>query len=144
MHFHGEVAVEVVDQRSPRQSFPRRVRWKNKRSGRPGYRCNFGDGDIDRAASPTLVLVESPPGLLKAHFLDELVGTLNERLDILPCVHGTGNDGFVGARQRFGATLRTENRCRGHRQGQRNQETWQSIFHCHDDAPESAVSGVGS
>ena len=59
----------------------------------------FVDEDIDWTAFPTIVLVEGPPGLLKAHFLDELVGALNEGLDILLCAHGTGNDGLIRARQ---------------------------------------------
>ena len=55
----------------------------------------FGDEDIDWAAFPTLVLVEGPAGLLKSHFLDELVGALNERLNVLRCAHGAGGDGRV-------------------------------------------------
>ena len=48
---------------------------------------------VDRtewSASPTFVLVEGPPGLLKAHFLDKLVGALNEGLNILRCTHTSG------------------------------------------------------
>ena len=48
---------------------------------------DFVDEDIDGAASPTLVLVEGPAGLLEPHFLDELVGALNERLNVFRCAH---------------------------------------------------------
>ena len=43
------------------------------------HRGRFGDEDIEGPAFPTLVLVEGPVGLLKPHFLDKLVGALNER-----------------------------------------------------------------
>ncbi len=143
MHFHGEVAVEVVDQRSPRYPFTRWVGREDESARCPGQRRNFGDGDIGWSASPPRVLVERPPGLGKPHVLNVLVGALNERLNILRRAHRAGNDGFFRACQGFGTTLSTENRRGGHRQGQGDQETWQSMLHCHDNAPGSAY-GIGS
>ena len=54
--------------------------------------------------------MEGPPGLLEPDLLDVLVGALNERLDIRLCAHGTGNNGFIRARQRSGSPLGAENR----------------------------------
>ena len=90
-----------------------------------GRRGMFRNENIDRAAFPTCILVEGPPGLSKAHFLDVLVGALNEGLDILLCAHGAGNDGFICARQRF---IGTENRC-GKQEGREDQKIRQSMFY---------------
>ena len=49
----------------------------------------------------TLVLVKGPAGLLKAHFLDELVGALNERFNALRGANGASSDGVIRARQWF-------------------------------------------
>ena len=67
--------------------------------------------------SPTRVFVEGLPGLHNAHFLDELVGALNEGLDILLCAHGTGDDGLIRTRQ---GCIGAESR-RG-QEGEGNQE----------------------
>ena len=118
-------AAELVGQRPPHCPFPRWVGREDESVSRPGHRCNFGNGNIGWAASPPRVLVEGPAGRLKAHFLDELVGALNERLNILLCAHSAGHDGLIRTRERF---LGTKTR-RGKQEGGENQGIRQSMLH---------------
>ena len=53
---------------------------------------------------PARGLVKGPLGLLEADLLDELVGALNERLNVLRCAHRAGDDGAIRARQRIVGT----------------------------------------
>ena len=112
------VVAPDVDQCAPGLPLPCRVGREDERSSDVGVGDYFVDEDIDRAVSPTRVFVEGLPGRRKAHFLDELVGALNEGLDILLCAHGTGNDGLIRTRQGF---IATENRC-GKQEGEENQK----------------------
>ena len=73
----------------------------------------FGDENIDLAASPARLLVKGSPGLFKPHFLDELVGALNERFNAFRGANGASGDGVIRARQWFsGAPLGNESRRR--------------------------------
>ena len=112
-----------VDQCAPGLPLPCRVGREDERSSDVGVGDYFVDEDIDRAVSPTRVFVEGPPGRRKAHFLDELVGALNEGLNILLCAHGTGNDGLIRTRQ---GCIGAESR-RG-QEGEGNQEMKCSIL----------------
>ena len=60
--------------------------------------------------------MEGPVGLLKAYVLDELVGALNERLNVLRCAYSAGGDGAIRTRQRFAASLGNESRLGGAQQ----------------------------
>ena len=99
MLFLVVVVAEGVDHQSQTGSFPRPVGREDEQLSLIAQGGHSRHEDIDRAAFPTLVLVEGLPGLLKAHLLDELVGALNQGLDILLCAHGTGDDGLIRARQ---------------------------------------------
>ena len=114
MLFPVPVVAEGVDQQSPREPFSRRIGGEDERSRQVGHGGHFVDEDIGRAAFPTLVFVKGPAGLLKAHFLDELVGALNERFNAFRGANGTSGDGVIRARQWFsGAPLGNESRRSG-------------------------------
>ena len=114
MLFPVPVVAEGVDQQSPREPFSRRIGWEDERSRQVGHGGHFVDEDIGRSAFPTLVLVKGPAGLLKAHFLDELVGALNERFNALRGANGASSDVVIRARQWFsGALLGNESRRSG-------------------------------
>ena len=94
--------------------FSRRIGWEDERSRQVGHGGHFVDEDIGRAAFPTLVLVEGPAGLFKPHFLDILIGALNERFNAFRGANGASGDGVIRARQWFsGAPLGNESRRRG-------------------------------
>ena len=96
------VVVAVgVDQRTPGLPFQRRIGREDESSGSQSHCRHFVDEDIGWAASPTLVRMEGPAGLLKAYFLDELVGALNKRLNIPRCEQSAGVDGVIRARHGF-------------------------------------------
>ena len=113
MSFLVVVVAEGVIQKSPeRQSFPRGVGGKNEASSLIARRCIFGDENIKLAAVPTLVLVKGPACLIKALFLDILVGALNERLNVLRGSHGTGHDRVFRARNNFSSAKRWRHHAR--------------------------------
>ena len=92
------VVAKGVDQQSSKcQSFPGRIRRKDQASSLIADRRIFGHKDIDWTASPSLVFVEGAVGLIKTHFVNELIGALNERLDVRWRAQGAGTDGVVGA-----------------------------------------------
>ena len=114
MLFPVPVVAEGVDQQSPREPFSRRIGWEDERSRQVGHGGHFVDEDIGRAAFPTLVLVEGPPGLLGPDLPDEFVGALNERFNAFRGANGASGDGVIRARQWFsGAPLGNESRRRG-------------------------------
>ena len=114
MLFPKPVVAEGVDQQSPRQPFSRRIGWEDERSRHVGHRGRFNHEYVGWAAFPTLVLVKGPAGLLKAHFLDELIGALNERFNAFRGANGASGDGVIRARQWFsGAPLGNESRRSG-------------------------------
>ena len=109
----------------PRCPFPRWVGREDESVCPSGHRCDFGNGNIGWAASPPRVLVEGPAGRLKAHFLNELIGALNEGLNVLCCADGAGHDGLIRTR---GSLLGTKNRC-GKQESEENQEIRKSMLH---------------
>ena len=107
MLFLVVVVAKGVDHQSQTGTFSRPVGRKDEQLSLIAQGGHSRHEDIDRTAFPTFVLVEGPPGLRKAHFLDEFVGALDEGLDILLCAHSAGHDGLIRARQRL---IITENR----------------------------------
>ena len=82
-----------------------RVRRENQGSRHRRVGRYIGDDDVDFGASPAGILMERPPGFLEAHFLDVLVGTLNERLNVLHGPDRVGHDGLVRTGQRFSINI---------------------------------------
>ena len=95
MQFLKIVVAVSIDEGAPRCSFPRWIWGIDQRLCRISHRCHFVDKDVERTASPTLVFVEGSPGFFKAHFLDVLVGALNECLNVRCRAHGLGADGTI-------------------------------------------------
>ena len=125
MLFLVVVVAEGVDHQSQTGSFPRPVGREDEQLSLIAQGGHSRHEDIDRAAFPTLVLVEGPPGLLKAHFLDELVGALNEGLNVFRCMDGAGHDGLLCARHQ---RIVAENR-RPSQESEGNQGIKCSAFH---------------